>query len=169
MAMQRLPPPDSLRLRAATGWLELGCPEEAQAELDGIQSGNQCHPDVLELRWQLLADAHEWSGAASAARALMELEPERASGWLHHAYAVRRAEGGGVAQALDALLPAADRIPTEPYIPYNLACYACQLGRQREALAWLDRAFKVGNKAELKSEALEDEDLKSLWPEIEKL
>ena len=37
--MQRLPPPDSLRLRAATGWLELGCPEEALAELDSDGDG----------------------------------------------------------------------------------------------------------------------------------
>jgi hypothetical protein len=36
-------------------------------------------------------------------------------------------------------------------------------------LAWLDRAFKVGDKKELKLMALEDEDLRSLWSEIEKL
>jgi len=167
--MQRLPPPDSHRLRAATGWLELGCPEEALAELDGIESANQHHPDVLELRWELLADEHEWDEAANAARTLMERAPERAKGWLYHAYAVRRSVGGSVALALEALLPAVDRFPAESHIPYNLACYACQLGRAQEALAWLDRAFKVGNKSELKSEALEDEDLRSLWKEIEKL
>jgi predicted Zn-dependent protease len=168
-AMQRLPPPDSHRLRAATGWLELGCPEEAQAELDGIQAQHQQHPDVLELRWQLLADAHEWSEAATAARRLVELEPKRVTGWLHHAYALRRAPEGGLEMALEALLPAADRFPAESIVPYNLSCYACQLGRQQEALAWLDRAFKVGDKKELKLMALEDEDLKSLWTEIEKL
>ena len=167
--MQRLPPPDSHRLRAATGWLELGCPEEAQAELDGIASENRCHPDVLELRWQLLADAHEWSEAVTAGRRLVEQAPKRVSGWLHHAYALRRAPDGGIEQALEALLPAADQFPTESIVPYNLSCYACQLGRPQEALAWLDRAFKVGDKKELKSMALEDEDLKSLRAEIEKL
>jgi len=167
--MPRLPPPDSHRLSAATGWLELGCPEESLAELDAIQPENQTHPDVLELRWELLADEHEWNQAASTARTLIELAPDRARGWIYHAYAVRRAVGGSVEKALDALLPAVDRFPAEAHIPYNLACYACQLGRPQEALAWLDRAFKVGNKAELKSEALEDEDLRALRKEIEQL
>ena len=167
--MQRLPPPDSHRLSAATGWLELGCPEEALAELDAIEPENRQHPDVLELRWQLLADAHEWSEAATAARTLVELAPERVTGWLHHAYAVRRAPEGSVELALEALLPAVDRFPTESIVPYNLSCYACQLGRQQEALAWLDRAFKVGDKKELKLMALEDEDLKPLWLEITNL
>lgn len=167
--MQRLPPPDSHRLSAATGWLELGCPEEAVVELDGIQPENRQHPDVLELRWQLYADAHEWSAAVTTGRTLIEQAPKLVTGWLHHAYALRRAPGGGLEPALAALLPAADQFPGESIVPYNLSCYACQLGRLPEALAWLDRAFKVGDKADLKSMALDDEDLKALWPEIQKL
>jgi predicted Zn-dependent protease len=167
--MQRLPPPDSHRLSAATGWLELGCPEEAVAELAAIQPENRDHPDVLELRWQLHADAHEWHDAVTAGRKMVEQSPSRVVGWLHHAYALRRAPGGSIELAMEALLPAADQFPSESIVPYNLACYACQLGRPQEALAWLDRAFKVGDRAELKAMALDDEDLKTLWPLIQKL
>jgi len=167
--MQCLPPPDSHRLRAATGWLELGCPADAVAELDAIPPDHQQHPDVLEMRWRLHANAHEWSAAANVAQALVARAPERVTGWLHHAYALRRAPDGNVQLAFDALLPAVDRFPAEAIVPYNLACYACQLGRQAEARAWLDRAFKVGNKTELKRMARDDEDLKPLWPDLEKL
>jgi len=167
--MHSLPPPDSHRLRAATGWLELGCPKDAVVELDAIQPSHQKHPDVLELRWQLHAKALEWTAAANAARTLVARAPERVTGWLHHAYALRRTPDGNVQLAFDALLPAVDRFPDKAIVPYNLACYACQLDRPAEALAWLDRAFKVGNKAELKRMAREDEDLKSLWSNIEKL
>ena len=167
--MQRLPPPDSHRLSAATGWLELGCPEESLAELKAIRPENQRHPDVLEMRWELHADAHEWDAAAEAARTLVTLAPDRVTGWLHRAYAMRRCPAGGLEEAMDALLPAADRFPMESLVPYNLSCYACQLGRPQEALAWLDRAFKVGTKAELKAMALDDVDLKPLWTNIQKL
>jgi hypothetical protein len=49
--------------------------------------------------------------------------------WIHQAYALRRMTGGGIKAAWDARLPAADRFPSQPMIAFNLACYACQLGR----------------------------------------
>jgi len=36
---------------------------------------------------------------------------------------------GGAKAAWDALLPAADKFPNNPNIPYNLACYACQMNK----------------------------------------
>jgi hypothetical protein len=52
-----LDPPDSLHLRAAQGWLELGDHLEANSELDKITAFLRSHPDVLELRWQIYAKA----------------------------------------------------------------------------------------------------------------
>ncbi len=49
------------------------------------------------------------------------------AGWLHRAYALRRVANGGLPQAWDALLPAAEKFPGEPVIAYNLSCYACQM------------------------------------------
>jgi tetratricopeptide (TPR) repeat protein len=101
---------------------------------------------------------------------LVELAPKRAAGWLHHAYAVRRAVDGGVEKALDALLPAVDRFPTEPYIPYNLACYAAQFGRLDEAWEWLHKAMEAeGDVNRIKTMALQDADLKALWERISEL
>ena len=66
-------------------------------------------------------------------------------------------------EAWNALLPVATSFPSDPTIPYNLACYAAQLGRLPEARDWLAQAFRLGNAKELKLRALEDPDLAPLW------
>src|ERR1051325_7167403 len=144
--MKDLDPVDVYRVRAAEGWLGLGLRAEAAAELEAIPPECQCHPDVLEARWLLHAHDRQWDAALNAARELVRAAPDRASGWLHQAYALRRAEGGGLAPAWDALLPAAKKFPTEPIIRFNLACYACQLGNLDEARGWMKRAMKAGGK-----------------------
>jgi len=55
------------------------------------------------------------------------------------------------------------QFPNEPTIPYNLACYTCQLGRRAEAEGWLARAFALGNSKEIKLQAMDDPDLAPLW------
>ncbi len=93
----------------------------------------------------------------------------RSFGWIHRAYSLRRAEGGELKIAYDSLLPAADKFPSEALIPYNLACYICQMGNQNEAHAWLERAFKRSDSKALKLMALDEPDLEQLWTEISKI
>jgi Flp pilus assembly protein TadD len=97
---------------------------------------------------------------------LVGLYPERADGWLHRAYALRRATNGGLTRARESLLPAADQFPDEPVIPYNVACYAAQLGELDEARTWLRRAFAVGRFETIQTMALSDADLTPLWDEV---
>lgn len=167
--MPRLEPPDTFYLAAAIGWMELGVPVEAEAELNRISAESQTHPDVLEVRWVLLARAERWETALTVARALLKNAPQRSSGWLHQAYSLRRASEDGLKSAWDALLPAYDKFPHVPTIPYNLSCYACQMHKLDEARLWLGRALKLGDKAKIKRMALEDPDLQALWDEIRKL
>ena len=128
-AMNKLEPPDTHYFLAAIGWLELGNIVEARAELAQISAARQEHPDVLELRWSLAAEQKRWEEALEVARALLRRAPKRSSGWLHQAYALRRVPDGGVQKAWEALLPAFDKFPKEATIPFNLSCYACQLGQ----------------------------------------
>lgn len=168
--MDALNAPDLHHLRAALGWLELGNSHESLLELDRLSDECRQHPDVLEVRWAVLADQQRWDEAAKVARALIGLAPERPSAWLHHAYALRRATGGGVLAAFNALSPVAGQFPKEALIPYNLACYTCQLQRDtEEILSWLRRAMSIGNRAEILAQALADPDLAAIRPEIEQL
>jgi hypothetical protein len=166
--MSQLEPPDTLFLSAAIGWLELGVPAEAEAELSKVSAGQQSHPDVLEVRWVILARSKRWDAALEIARALLRSAPSRSSGWLHHAYSLRRVSKHGLKQAWDALLPAYEKFPTEPTIPYNLSCYACQMQQLEDARAWLRRALKAGDREKIKQMALDDPDLEPLWDEIPK-
>ena len=167
--MQKLEPPDTHHFSAAIGWLELGNVAEARAELAHISSGRQEHPDVLEVRWSVAAEEKRWEEGLQVAQALLRCAPKRSSGWLHQAYALRRVPGGSVQKAWEALLPAFDKFPKEPTIPFNLACYACQLRQLEAARDWLKRAAAVGGKEKIKRMALSDSDLEPLWEGIRKL
>jgi tetratricopeptide (TPR) repeat protein len=167
--VQKLEPPDSHHLNAAVGWLGLGCAADARDELENISLLNQNHPAALEARWTLCAHDKKWDEALDVAGLELQFFPNDSSGWLHRAYALRRARHGGLPQAWDALLPAAEKFPEEPVIAYNLACYACQMRQLDAARVWLKRALKVGDKNTIQRTALADDDLKPLWPEIEEL
>ncbi|MBI5383850.1 MAG: tetratricopeptide repeat protein [Verrucomicrobia bacterium] len=164
-----LPPPDSHFLAAAIGWLELGNLPEAFAELDHLSATVRSHPDVLEVRWLLYAEAKDWAAGFRVAEELVQTDAGRSTGWLHRAYAARRMPGGGLPAARDYLLPAATIFPKEAMIPFNLACYACQMHQLDEARKWLRQALRVGKKETIKSMALSDEDLKPLRDEIRRL
>ncbi len=167
--MQGLEPPDIHRLNAALGWLGLGCVAEAGAELETISAEQQNHPAVLETRWALYAREQRWDAALTVAELELIAAPNESSGWLHRAYALRRVSQGGLFQAWTALLPAAEKFPDEPVIPYNLSCYACQLHQLDQARIWLQRAVKAGELEAIRKMALADDDLQPLWEEIKLL
>ena len=115
------------------------------------------------------AQQKHWEEGLQIAQALLRRAPKRSSGWLHQAYALRRVPDGGVQKAWEALLPASDKFPKEPTIPFNLSCYACQLQQLDTARDWLKRAVAVGGKEKIKQMALQDSDLEPLWDEIRQL
>ena len=167
--MKSLSTEDQRHLEAAQGWLILGDFVEADAELDNITPLFRVHPDVLGVRWHIYSKAKKWDAAFEIARFYAEHLPDDPFGWIHQAYALRRMTGGGIQAAWDALLPAADKFPSQPMIAFNLACYACQLGRLKEAREWLRKAMALGDEKEIKLRALDDPDLEPLWANIGKL
>jgi tetratricopeptide (TPR) repeat protein len=111
-----------------------------------------------------LCKSKKVEACADIAQAISKLLPEYLFGWVHLAYSLH--EMKRTKEALSTLLPIADKFPNEWVIPYNLACYSCQLGELNEAFRWLERAFAVSGKAEIKTKALEDRDLEPLWKHI---
>jgi hypothetical protein len=57
------------------------------------------------------------------------------------------------------LLPALDKFPAAWNYPYNLACYACQLGDHKHGGDLLALAFERGDAKPIKLRALDDPDL----------
>ncbi len=146
-----------IHLDAAVGWLGLGNPGEAGDEVARIASDFAEHPDVLEVRWEVSGRQERWEEALLIADSLVLGHPERSSGWLHRSYCLH--ELARTLEAWNKLFPAVDRFPKEATIPYNLACYACQLGNLKQAEEWLEKAAALRGRSAIKKLAAEDRDL----------
>jgi predicted Zn-dependent protease len=165
--MAELEPPDLHHLRGAAGWLELGNLGEAWSEFAKIAPRQQEHPDVLELRWRLQAEAKDWTAALETAQRLVALDPKNPAGWINQSYTLH--EMRRTTEARDELLAVAEEFGQIATVPYNLACYACQLGARDEAWRWLEQAIRLRGREAIKALALADPDLRPLHAAIETL
>ena len=165
--MSTLSYPDLHFVNAAFGWLGLNTAAEARAELQQVSTANAAHPEVLEVWWRVHAAELHWDEALRVAELELIAAPDRMAGWVDRSYSLH--ELRRTLEAREALLPAVKKFPEASLIPYNLACYACQLGNSAEAHQWLRKAIARGEKGEIKSLALNDPDLAALREEILKL
>lgn len=165
--MQPLEPPDLHFASAAAGWLELGVVAEARVELDRLSPAARLHPEVLAVDWELCAREGRWSDALETASRLLEVDLDRPVGWINRSYALH--ELRRTAEAHEALLAALARFPTLGVIPYNLACYACQLGHLDEARGWLRQAFERDGRDAVLERARLDADLAPLHAELDQI
>lgn len=120
------------------------------------------HPDTLELSWQIAVKSKRWTEALAVAETLCRLAPHSPFGWIHRSYCLHELKR--TQEAWDLLHPMADKFPQEWLVCYNLACYACQLGRLEEAKSWYARAREQGDPEEITRLAAADPDLKPLFP-----
>ena len=161
--LAQLQHPDPMHLEAAAGWIQLGDYDSANDELEKIRAEWRAHPDVLDLRWFIYSHHEQWDACLDIASAIVKMAPDRVWGWIHKAYALRRATGGGMEKAKPVLLEAAKLFPDDSMIQYNLACYCAQLGQLDAAQEHLHKSYELGDAKQIKLMALDDEDLKPLW------
>ena len=161
--LAQLQHPDPMHLEAAAGWIQLGDYNSANDELEKIRAEWRAHPDVLDLRWLIYAHNKQWDACLDIASAIVKIASNRVWGWVHKAYSLRRATGGGIEKAKPVLLEAAKLFPDDDIIQYNLACYCAQLGQLDAAQEHLDKSYELGDAKQIKLMALDDDDLKPLW------
>jgi len=162
-----LQPPDSFHLEAALGWLGLDNAKEARAELAQLSTAHCEHPDVLEAWWKVFSEENNWPAAFDCGAKLSVVLPSRAMGWIAQAFALHELKR--TSEAYELLHSVVGRFRENFVIPYNLACYQCQLGNKEEAVKWLQRATEVGDVRTIRTMALEDSDLLPLREEIARL
>ena len=133
--------------------------DDANAELECIDPFNRAAPEVLGVRVAIYHGLRKWDALQTVAARLVEHEPTNVQWVVSLAYATRRAVSIGAARNI--LLTAETRFPNEAIIPFNLACYYCQLGDLETAKDHLSRAFEIDSNWRMA--ALEDRDLEPLW------
>jgi len=162
-----LEPNDRFFLESASGWLMLGNAGEAFQELKQISPTARNRPEVLMCLWEIHAHSRQWVQAIDAADQLIARSPDQPEGYIKRAYALHELKR--TQEAWDTLAPVSTRFKENWLIPYNLACYACQLGRSADAVKLLKKALRLGDAGEIRTMALEDSDLEPLRQAIEKL
>jgi predicted Zn-dependent protease len=165
--MTELEPQHRFAILAAQGWLELGNPKESSAELDALPNNLRTHPATLEMRWNISAHLADWKHALELAISLLQLDPENPAGWINQSFCLH--EMKRTQDAWNALLPASKKFPLVGTIPYNLACYACQLGRETLAIQWLTKAARLLDRKQFKDMVKHDPDLEPIRDQIKNL
>ena len=82
---------DQLHLRGATGYIELGMFEEANAELEEIDPICRHLPETLLARLAIYHGLEKWELLALVAKRLTEWNPKEPGFFVELAYATRRA------------------------------------------------------------------------------
>ena len=159
----QLPDEFAHNIQAADGYIDLRMLPEAYLELSKVPPEYRPHPAFQSVLLRHACEEKDWHKAAEIGQHLCDLTPDDAGAWIQYAYATRRATG--IQHAQPILERATILFPTEPIIPYNMACYACQEGDLERARNLLSAAAELF--PDCRNMALEDEDLKPLWPELE--
>ena len=123
--------PDGFHIRGAEGWLGLGNLDEANRELERIAPAHRTHPEVLLMRWQLQVAAQKWDECLAIGLTLTERFPDNPCGWIALAqtlYFTKR-----IAEAYEVGVAKAEEFPESAQLLYDTACYACLLGKRKEA------------------------------------
>lgn len=159
MSPMPLDTPDLHHCEAAQGYTELGMFEDANDELENVDPFNRTTPEVLSIRAAIYHGLKKWELLRVVALQLTRLEPENIQWVVSLAHATRRAVS--IEFARDILVAAQSLFPKEAIIPFNLACYYCQLGEIDAAKDYLGQAFWIDPL--WREAALEDGDLEPLW------
>ena len=142
-------------IKAASGWLELGMPDDALEELDGLTGDDRYSKGALELKLAARMAKGSWMDASQTAVELCELAADEPDFFLSAAYCLH--EAGETEEARKTLLRGPRVLEEFPVYHYNMACYLWKLGEKHDARAHLDMA--VGMDEGFLDSARNDRDL----------
>lgn len=142
-------------IKAASGWLELGMPDDAMDELNGLTGVDRHSREALELKLAVQMTKESWKDAAQTALELCALARDEPDFFLSAAYCLH--ETGETEEARKVLLSGPRVLVEFPVYHYNMACYLWTLGEKGEAKTHLDKA--VGMDEGFLDSARNDRDL----------
>ncbi len=140
------------------GYLELGMPDEAIRELDGMSSVKKKTERHAELLLAAQMMQQEWNQAVDTAKRLCNINEAECGYFIHAAFCMH--EVGDTLGAMRHLLAGPRALMKEPLYHYNLACYHAVLDQFEPAQYSLSMAFELDEN--LREVAKKDKDLAGL-------
>ena len=120
--LAQLKHPDTMYLKTAVGWIQLGDYDSANDELENIRAG------VLNLRCFIYSHHKQWNACLDVATAIVKMTPDRVLSWVNKAYSMRWANDGSIEKTKPVMLEVAELFPGDSTIQNHLACYCAQPG-----------------------------------------
>lgn len=146
-------------LHAADGYLFLGLPAEAFAELSTISEEEAEGASVMLARIRVLLHMKRWREAERLSSRGSNLHPGEEEFTVQLAFALHQMRKGE--KAVEVLLAAPEWIRRTGILHYNLACYEARLGDLKTARQCINAAIQIN--AAMKKNAQKDPDLQALW------
>lgn len=128
-------------IRAASGWLELGMPEDALGELEGLPPDESQDRKVLELKLSAQMAMGAWKDASATGLDLCVLAFDEPEFFLSAAYCLH--EAGDTEEAMGCLMRGPAVLREYPLFHYNMACYLWTLGDGETAREHLRNAVEM--------------------------
>ncbi len=128
-------------LRAASGWLELGMPDDALEELGSLPEAEMGEKKALELKLSAEMAKEDWNAGAVTAGRLCVQAVDDPDYFLSAAFCLH--ETGDTEAARKCLLTGPAVLHEMPVFHYNMACYLWTLGEGEPAKGHLARAVEM--------------------------
>ena len=142
-------------IRAASGWLELGMPEDALEELEGLSPADRETKKALELKLAAQMTKKVWKAASETAIRLCNQSVDEPDYFVNAAYCFH--ENGETEEARKWLQRGPETLSEMPVFHYNMACYLWKLGENERARNHLSKAVEMDES--FMESARHDEDL----------
>ena len=146
-------------IQRADGFIDLRLLPRAKAELEKVPVAYRENRACCDVYLRLAMEEQNWAYAAEIAADLARRFSDELTYPVQLAYCIRRKESLSAARSV--LLEASRRFKKAAIIPYNLACYECQLGNREEASKYLQRAIQLDK--DCRELAMNDDDLEPMW------
>ena len=163
--MEPFKSPDDLHLDAAEDWLEKGNVMEANSGLNRVSPALRRHPDLLAVRYKVLAQAECWTECVAVAAAIIKIAPHSSLGWLQQSHALHQLKQ--IRMAMETLLPALKVFRDEIEIHRRVALYDCVLGNLNRAKQRLAETIQLAREQkcvdECRQAILNEPGLKPFW------
>lgn len=128
-------------LRAASGWLELGMPDDALEELSSLDNSDKEIRRALELKLAAQMAKEDWKVASVTAMSLCRQAVDESDFFLSAAFCLH--ESGDTEEARKWLLNGPETLHEIPVYHYNMACYLWTLGEKERAKNHLAKAVAM--------------------------